>query len=56
MIEAIVLGAGILIGGLGIAYGIQVRQDFHERERLRRFQEAMRAGGRDRPFPHERKD
>jgi predicted RND superfamily exporter protein len=46
MTEAIVLGAGILIGGLGIAYGLQARQRFHERDEMRRFQEAMRAAGR----------
>jgi hypothetical protein len=51
MTEAIVLAAGVIIGAAGIAYGLQVRAEFHERDRLRRFQEAMRAGGRSQPFP-----
>ncbi|MEN6403065.1 MAG: hypothetical protein ABFD94_14060 [Armatimonadia bacterium] len=46
MTEAIILGAGILLGGLGIAYGLQARRQFHERDEMRRFQEAMRAAGR----------
>jgi hypothetical protein len=46
MTEAIILGAGILLGGLGIAYGIQVRAERREREQLRRFQAAMRAASR----------
>lgn len=46
MTEAIILGAGILIGGLGIAYGLQARHHFHQRDETRRFQEAMRAAGR----------
>lgn len=50
MTEAVVLIAGVLIGAAGIAYGLQVRSEFHERDRLRRFQEAMRAGGRSAPF------
>jgi predicted RND superfamily exporter protein len=54
MTEAIVLCAGILIGGLGIAYGLQVRHEFHERDKLRRFQEAMRAAGR--PSTQKRRD
>lgn len=52
MTETIVLIAGILVGAAGIAYGLQVRAEFHERDRLRRFQEAMRAGGRAQPLPH----
>ncbi len=51
MTEAIVIGAGIVLGGLAIAYGLQVRAEFHERDRWRRFQEAMRAGGRTPPLP-----
>jgi cation diffusion facilitator CzcD-associated flavoprotein CzcO len=51
MTEAIVIGAGILLGGLAIAYGLQVRAEFHERDQLRRFQAAMRAGGRNQPLP-----
>ncbi len=51
MTEAIVIGAGILLGGLAIVYGLQVRAEFHERDRWRRFQEAMRAGGRNQPLP-----
>ena len=46
MTEAIVLVAGILVGAAGIAYGLQVRHEFHERDKLRRFQESMRAAGR----------
>jgi cation diffusion facilitator CzcD-associated flavoprotein CzcO len=51
MTEAIVIGAGILLGGLAIAYGLQVRAEFHERDRWRRFQQAMKAGGLDHPLP-----
>jgi hypothetical protein len=51
MIEAIVLVAGIAIGAAGIAYGLQIRAEAHERDRLRRFQQAMRAGGRSQPLP-----
>jgi hypothetical protein len=51
MTEVIVLVAGVLVGAAGIAYGLQVRAEFHERDRLRRFQEAMRAGGRANPLP-----
>lgn len=51
MTETIVLIGGVIIGAAGIAYGLQVRSEFHERDRLRRFQEAMRAGGRSAPFP-----
>ena len=39
------------LGGLAIVYGLQVRAEFHERDRWRRFQEAMRAGGRNQPLP-----
>jgi cation diffusion facilitator CzcD-associated flavoprotein CzcO len=51
MTEAIVIGAGILLGGLAIAYGLQVRAEFHERDRWRQFQRAMRAGGKSQPLP-----
>ena len=51
MTEAIVISAGILLGGLAIAYGLQVRAEFHERERWRRFQQSMRGGGRKQPLP-----
>jgi hypothetical protein len=51
MTEVIVLVAGVLVGAAGIAYGLQVRAECHERDRLRRFQEAMRAGGRAHPLP-----
>ena len=50
MTEAIVISAGILLGGLAIAYGLQVRAEFHERDRWRRFQESMRGGGRNQPL------
>lgn len=53
MTEAIVLAAGVLIGALAIAYGVQVRGEFHERDRLRRFQEAMRGGGLRQPLHKE---
>ena len=55
MTEAIVLAVGVIIGAAGIAYGLQVRAEFHERDRLRRFQEAMRAGGRSQPL-HNKED
>ena len=51
MTELIVLAVGIVVGAAGIAYGLQVRAEFHERDRLRRFQEAMRAGGLGQPLP-----
>ena len=51
MTELIVLAVGIIAGATGIAYGLQVRAEFHERDRLRRFQEAMRAGGLGQPLP-----
>lgn len=55
MTEAIVIAAGIILGGLAITYGLQVRSEFHERDQLRRFQEAMRAGGRNQPL-HNKED
>ena len=51
MTEALVIGAGIVLGGLAIAYGLQVRAEFHERDRWLRFQESMRGGGRNQPLP-----
>ena len=51
MTEAIILAAGIVLGGAAIAYGLRVRSDLAEQDRMRRFQEAMRAAGRDRPLP-----
>jgi hypothetical protein len=51
MTEAIILAAGIVVGGAAIAFGLRARSDFTEREQLRRFQEAMRAAGRDYPLP-----
>jgi hypothetical protein len=51
MTEALVIGAGIVLGGLAIAYGLQVRAEFHERDRWLRFQESMRSGGRSQPLP-----
>jgi hypothetical protein len=55
MTEAIVLAVGVIIGAAGIAYGLQVRAELHERDRLRRFQEAMRAGGLGQPL-HKKED
>ena len=52
MTELIVLAVGIIVGAAGIAYGLQVRAEFHERDRWRQFQEAMRAGGRAQPLPN----
>jgi predicted RND superfamily exporter protein len=46
MAEAIALITGVLIAGTGIAYAIQVRSEYRERDRLRKFQESMRATGR----------
>ena len=51
MTEALILVSGVIIGAAGIAYGLQVRAEFHERDRWQRFEEAMRAGGRDQPLP-----
>ena len=56
MTEAIIIGAAILIGGLSITIGLNARNEWAERDRLRRFQEAMRAGGRDVPLPRKRED
>lgn len=53
MTELIVLVSGTLLGALAIAYGLHIRAEFHERDRWRRFQEAMRAGGLDQPIPEE---
>ena len=53
MTEAIVFGAGILLAAVGLAWLLQVRDEFHERDQLRRFQAAMRAGGRRQPLPKE---
>jgi hypothetical protein len=51
VIEGIALGAGLVLCATAIVYGLQVRAETHERDRLRRFQEAMRAGGRGQPLP-----
>jgi hypothetical protein len=46
MTEAMALAAGVLVAAAGIAYGLQIRAEYRERERLAKFQEAMRAAGR----------
>ena len=56
MTEAIVLAAGIALTAVGLAWLLQVRDEFHERDQLRRFQEAMKAGGRAQPLPPKEED
>ena len=56
MLELAVLVGGVAVGALGLVLGLNARAEWAERDQLRRFQEAMRAGGRNNPLPHQRED
>ena len=56
MLEFAVLIGGIALAALGLVLAMNARAEWAERDQLRRFQEAMRAGGRDQPLPHKRED
>lgn len=56
MIELLAIILGIILGGLIVAWGLNARNESGELEQLRRFQQAMRAGGRERPLPPTRED
>ena len=56
MLELVILLAVIFVGGLALIFWLNVTAEWAERDQLRRFQEAMRAGGRDHPLPHKRED
>ena len=56
MLELAVLIGGVALCALGLVLAINARAEWAERDQLRRFQEAMRAGGRDQPLPHQRED
>lgn len=56
MLELAVFIAGVALCATGLVLGFNARAEWAERDRLRRFQEAMRAGGRDNPLPHKRED
>ena len=56
MLELAVLIGGVALGALGLVLGFNARAEWAERDQLRRFQEAMRAGGRNHPLPPDRED
>ena len=56
MLELAVLIGGVALAALGLVLAMNARAEWAERDQLRRFQEAMRAGGRDRPLPRKRED
>ena len=56
MLELAVLIGGVVLAAVGIVLALNARAEWAERDQLRRFQEAMRAGGRDHPLPHKREE
>ncbi len=48
--EYLIIGAAIVIGGAGIVDWLNVTDEWAERDRLRRFQEAMKTPGKKPPF------
>ena len=56
MLELAVLIGGGALAALGLVLALDARAEWSERDQLRRFQEAMRAGGRDQPLPPDRED
>lgn len=56
MLEFAVLIGGIALAALGLVLAMNARAEWAERDQLRRFQEAMRGGGRNHPLPHKRED
>ena len=56
MVELAILAGGVVIGAAGLVIVLNMRAERAERERWQAFQAAMRAGGRDNPFPHKRED
>lgn len=56
MLELAVLLGGVALAALGLVLAMNARAEWAERDQMRRFQEAMRAGGRDQPLPHHRED
>jgi hypothetical protein len=54
MLELAVLVGGVALAALGLVLALNARADWAERDRLRRFQEAMRRA--DSPKPHNRED
>jgi hypothetical protein len=47
MAELLVMLAAILVGGMGLVIWLNAREEWLERDRLERFQDAMRAGSCD---------
>ena len=56
MLELAVFIAGVALCATGLAIGFHARAEWSERDQLRRFQEAMRAGGRTPPLPDKREE
>ena len=56
MLELALLLGGAALAAVGLVLALNARAEWAERDQLRRFQEAMRAGGRDQPLPHKRED
>ena len=56
MLELAVLIGGVALCALGLVLAINARAEWAERDQLRRFQEAMRAGGRTPPLPDKREE
>lgn len=56
MLELAVLIGGVALCALGLVLALNARAEWAERDQLRRFQEAMRAGSRTPPLPDNRED
>lgn len=56
MLELAVFVGGVALCALGLVLAINARAEWSERDQLRRFQEAMRAGGRTPPLPEKREE
>ena len=56
MLELAFFVGGVALCALGLAVGFHARAEWSERDQLRRFQEAMRAGGRTPPLPDKREE
>ena len=54
MLELAALLGGVALAALGLVVGLNARAEWAERDRLRRFQEAMRRAGH--PHPPQRED
>ncbi len=56
MLELAVFTCGVALCAVGLVLAINARAEWSERDRLRRFQEAMRAANRTPPLPDKREE